>query len=92
MHKAELIDAVAFKAAVGKKDAEAVIEALEAVIIDKLKQGQEVTLTGFGTFIAKERSARFGVNPQNPKERIEIPRVVVPKFKAGKTLKDSLKK
>ena len=91
MHKAELIEAVAAKAGVGKKDAEAVIDALENLIIQRLQQGKEATLTGFGTFSARTRTARMGVNPQNPKERIEIPTVVVPKFKAGKTLKDALK-
>ena len=92
MHKTELIEAVANKAGVGKKDAEAVMEALENLIIERLQQGKEVTLTGFGTFSARTRNARMGVNPQNPKERIEIPTVIVPKFKAGKTLKDALKK
>ncbi|MBT7553060.1 HU family DNA-binding protein [bacterium] len=92
MHKAELIEAVALKAGVGRKDAEAVMDALENLIIDRLKMGKEVTMTGFGTFSARTRNARMGVNPQNPKERIEIPTVIVPKFKAGKTLKDALKK
>ena len=92
MHKAELIEAVALKAGVGRKDAEAVMDALENLIIERLKMGKEVTMTGFGTFSARTRNARMGVNPQNPKERIEIPTVVVPKFKAGKTLKDALKK
>ena len=91
MHKAELIEAVASKAGVGKKDAEAVMDALENLVIERLKIGKEVTLTGFGTFSARTRNARMGVNPQNPKERIEIPTVIVPKFKAGKTLKDALK-
>ena len=68
------------------------MDALENIIIEALKAGSEVTLTGFGTFSARVRSARMGVNPQNPSQRIEIPQVVVPKFKAGKALKDSLKK
>ena len=92
MHKAELIEAIASKAGVGKKDAEAVIDALENLVIERLKIGKEVTLTGFGTFSARTRNARMGVNPQNPKERIEIPTGIVPKFKAGKTLKDALKR
>ncbi len=92
MHKAELIEAIAQAAGVAKKDSEAVITALENLIIERLKQGQELTLTGFGTFSARTRNARMGVNPQNPSEKIEIPTVIVPKFKAGKTLKDALKK
>lgn len=92
MHKAELIEAIAQAAGVAKKDSEAVMDALENLIIERLKQGQELTLTGFGTFSARTRNARMGVNPQNPSEKIEIPTVIVPKFKAGKTLKDALKK
>ena len=92
MKKAQLIEATAIKAGVSKKETENVLEALQNLIIERLKEGKETTLTGFGTFSAKERHARMGVNPQNPKERIEIPRVVVPKFKSGKTLKDALKK
>lgn len=92
MNKAQLIESVAIKAGVSKKEAEDVLQALEDLTIERLKAGKEVTLTGFGTFSARSRHARFGVNPRNPKERIEIPEVIVPKFKAGKTLKDALKK
>ena len=92
MTKAQLIETIAIKAGVSKKEADDVLQALENLVIERLQQGKEVTLTGFGTFSAKSRHARMGVNPQNPKERIKIPAVVVPKFKAGKTLKDSLKK
>ncbi|MBT4849441.1 HU family DNA-binding protein [Candidatus Parcubacteria bacterium] len=91
MNKAQLIETVAIKAGVSKKEAEDVMQALINLIIERLKQNKEVTLTGFGTFSAKERHARMGVNPQNPKEKIQIPAVVVPKFKSGKTLKDALK-
>lgn len=92
MHKADLIETISQKAGVGKKEAEAVLQALEDLVIANLREGKEVTLTGFGTFSARERHERMGVNPQNPKERIKIPAVRVPKFKAGKTLKDALKK
>ncbi|MBU1202815.1 HU family DNA-binding protein [Patescibacteria group bacterium] len=92
MNKAQLIESVAIKAGVSKKEAEDVLQALEDLAIERLKEGKELTLTGFGTFSARKRHARFGVNPRNPKERIQIPEVVVPKFKAGKTLKDALKK
>ena len=49
------------------------------------------TIAGFGTFMSKERSARGGVNPRNPKEHIQIHAMTIPKFKAGKALKDALK-
>ncbi|HLA26056.1 MAG TPA: HU family DNA-binding protein, partial [Patescibacteria group bacterium] len=60
-------------------------------ITSTIKSGGEVTITGFGTFSSKRREARMGVNPQKPQEKIQIPAVTVPKFKAGKTLKDALK-
>lgn len=92
MNKAELMDHVAQKASVTKQQAESVLEAFEQVVMETIKTGGEVTLTGFGTFSAKLRAARMGVNPQRPSERIQIPEVKIPKFKAGKALKDSLKR
>jgi DNA-binding protein HU-beta len=91
MNKAELINRIAEKVGVSKKQAEDMLEAMLEITTSTLKEGGEVTLTGFGTFSAKERSARGGVNPQKPSERIQIPAVTVPKFKAGKALKDALK-
>jgi len=91
MNKAQLIETIAIKAGVSKKEAEDVLQALEDLVIERLKERKDVTLTGFGTFYARVRHARKGVNPQKPSERIDIPEVVVPKFKAGKTLKDALK-
>ena len=67
------------------------INAITDVITETLKKGEEVVLTGFGAFSAKQRAARVGVNPQNPTQKINIPAVTVPKFKAGKALKDALK-
>lgn len=92
MNKAELMERVAQKATVTKQQAESVLEAFEQVVMETIKTGGEVTLTGFGTFSAKLRAARMGVNPQRPSERIQIPEVKIPKFKAGKALKDSLKR
>jgi len=92
MNKAQLIEALSIKAGVSKKETEDVLSAFEDLTIETLRSGGEVTLTGFGTFSARRRHARMGVDPQDPSKRIEIPEVVVPKFKAGKTLKDSLKK
>jgi len=91
MNKASLIQKIAEEAAVTKKQAEDMIEALVKVIVEELKAGGEVTITGFGTFLAKTRHARGGVNPQKPTERIKIPEVKVAKFKTGKNLKDALK-
>lgn len=91
MNKAELATRLADKLNISKKLAEDLLEAFEEVITRALLNGEEVTLAGFGTFSARTRKGRMGVNPQNPSEPIEIPSVVVPKFKAGKALKDTLK-
>jgi len=91
MNKAALIDRLASEAGLNKKQAEASLESLVKIIIGELKSGNEVTITGFGTFQAKTRHARAGVNPQKPSERIQIPEVTVAKFRTGKTLKDALK-
>ena len=91
MNKAKLIEEVASKTKLTKKQAEEILETMLELITDSLKKGEEVILTGFGTFSAKKRHARKGVNPQNPKEKIDIPEVTIPKFKSGKALKDALK-
>lgn len=91
MNKAELISAVAAAAEVSKKDAEAVVSATLDTITDALKAGEKVQLVGFGSFEVKKRAARIGRNPKT-KESIEIPASVVPVFKAGKALKDTVAK
>lgn len=91
MNKAELINIIADKVGVSKRESEDMLETLIGTVTSELKKGGEVTLTGFGSFSAKKRAARIGVNPQNPSQKIQIPAITVPKFKAGKALKDSLK-
>lgn len=91
MNKAELVEWIAEKVQLTKKQAEEVIDCFTDTVMATLKSGGEVTITGFGTFLAKQRAARMGVNPQHPTEKMQIPAVTVPKFKAGKALKDSLK-
>ena len=91
MNKAELINAVAASADVSKKDAEAVVSAMLETITGALKEGDKVQLVGFGSFEVKKRAARTGRNPKT-KEAIEIPASVVPVFKAGKALKDTVAK
>jgi DNA-binding protein HU-beta len=92
MNKALLAQTIADKVGVSKKEAEAMVEAFVDIVIDTLTQNGEVSIAGFGAFSAKTRAGRVGVNPQNPTEKIQIPPVTVPKFKAGKSLKDALKK
>ncbi len=89
MTKAELIAKVAADAGIEKKNADkAVCAALEA-ITTALKNGEKVSLIGFGTFEVRERAARISRNPQNG-EAIEIAAHKVPAFKAGKALKDAI--
>jgi DNA-binding protein HU-beta len=89
MNKAELVAAIAEKAELSKKDAEASLKAFTDVIAEELKKGEKVTLVGFGTFEVSERAARTGRNPQTGKE-MTIAASKAPKFKAGKALKDSI--
>ena len=91
MNKAELATRLAEKLDISKKLAEDFVASFEEIVTRTLLHGDEVTIAGFGTFSARERKGRIGVNPQNPSEKIQIPSVVVPKFKAGKALKDTLK-
>lgn len=91
MNKAELSQKLAEKLNMSKREAEDMLNTFTDLVTEALKSGQEVVLTGFGAFSARKRAGRVGVNPQNPTEKIQIPAVTVPKFKAGKALKDALK-
>lgn len=91
MNKSALADAIAERSGLSRKQAEDCIEAMVRSITESMVSGETVTIAGFGAFIPKYRSARMGVNPQEPNERMEIPAVWIPKFKAGKGLKDALK-
>ena len=91
MKKTALAQSIADKVGVSKKEGEAMVEAFVSIVTTQLMAGSEVTIAGFGAFSAKTRAGRVGVNPQRPTEKIQIPPVTVPKFKAGKGLKDSLK-
>jgi nucleoid DNA-binding protein len=90
MNKTELINAVAAKAEISKKDAEKALAAVLGSIEDALKAGDKVQLIGFGTFEVKERAARTGHNPKTG-EAIEIAAAKIPSFKAGAALKTAIK-
>lgn len=91
MTKGELVDAIAGAAGITKVDAEKALNAFTEAVTKSLKKGDTVGLVGFGTFSVSKRKARKGRNPQTGKE-INIPAAKVPKFKAGKGLKDAVKK
>jgi DNA-binding protein HU-beta len=89
MNKGELVDAVAEKANVTKKQAEAALTAVLDVIQATVAAGDKVTLVGFGSFEARERQAREGRNPKTG-EAMTIPATKVPAFSAGKLFKDKV--
>lgn len=91
MTKQDLIAAAANAAGITKKAAAAALEAVLGEITKSLQKGKNVTITGFGTFRVSSRAARTGVNPRNPSEKIKIPAMKVPAFKAGKSLKDAVR-
>jgi DNA-binding protein HU-beta len=90
MTKVELIEKVASGARLSKADAARAIGATIGSITSALKKGQTVTLVGFGTFKVSKRKARTGRNPRTG-ETMTIKAAKVPKFKAGKGLKDAVK-
>ena len=88
MNLGALVAAMAEKAGVSKKDAEASLKAFTDVVAEELKKGEKIQLVGFGTFEVSERAARTGRNPQTGAE-MTIAASKAPKFKAGKALKDA---
>ncbi len=91
MTKQDLIAGSAEAAGVTKKAAGAVLDAVLGMFTKSLKKGESVTITGFGTFRVSKRAARTGVNPRNPGQKIKIPAMKLPAFKAGKSLKDAVR-
>lgn len=91
MNRSELISNIAEKSELTKKQSEAALAALLSSVTEELSKGGSVVLPGFGSFSVKSRAARTGRNPKTGEE-IQIPAAVLPSFKAGKTLKDSVAK
>lgn len=90
LKKQDFVDYLVEKMEFSKKQGEAVVDSFIDFVTSTLKKGDEFTLTGFGTFKAKERKGRIGINPKNPTEKVNIPASIVPRFQAGKGLKDAL--
>ena len=90
MTKAELIDKIASGAGLTKSDASKSLDSALDAVKAALKKGQKVTLVGFGTFSISKRKARKGRNPRTGAET-KIAACKVPKFTAGKTLKDAVR-
>lgn len=89
MNKQELIDQVASAADMTKSDAASAVDAFLDTITGALKKGDDVRLTGFGSFVVTKRAASTGRNPRTG-ATVQIPAANVPKFKAGKALKDAV--
>lgn len=89
MSKENLVEAIA-KDCCSKKEAADAVNGLLDTITSALSKGNKVTITGFGTFSTSKRAARMGVNPRTG-EKIKIKATTVPKFKAGKSLKDAVR-
>ncbi len=89
MNKRELIERIAEESGVPTSEAHKYVEALERVVTEALKKGEEVRITGFGKFSVRERKAREGRNPQTG-EKIKIAAQRVPAFSAGNALKGAV--
>lgn len=88
MNRAELIDAVAKATGQTKVSVQNTVAAVLHTITGAVARGERVTLVGFGTFERRQRQARLGVNPQNPRQKLKIEAARVPAFRAGQELKD----
>ncbi len=89
MNKGELVDKIAEKTTVTKKQADAVLSAAIGAIMEAVADGDKVTLVGFGSFESRERKAREGRNPKTG-EKMDIPETKVPAFSAGKLFKEKV--
>jgi DNA-binding protein HU-beta len=89
VNKADLIEQIAQAAEISKSAAERSLDALVNAVKVSLRKGDDVTLVGFGTFYAGTRAARTGRNPKTG-EAVEIKAAKLPKFRAGKALKDAI--
>ena len=89
MNKSDVIEHIAQAAEISKSAAERAVDALIGAVKTSLKKGDDLTLVGFGSFYVGRRAARTGRNPRTGAE-IKIKAAAVPKFRAGKALKDAI--
>lgn len=91
MVKSELIEQLAVRQGITASEAEKMLNNLVALIYDELRQDHKVNISGFGQFSVSHRDARIGVNPRQPSQKITIPALNTPKFKAGEAFKQAVK-
>lgn len=90
MNKSELVNSLSEETQFSKKDVARVIDSLARIVQRTLKKGDKLQWAGFGTFTVSKRPARKGINPST-KERIDLPEIHVPRFKAGKNLRETVR-
>jgi DNA-binding protein HU-beta len=90
MNKSELINELSEETTFSKMDVTRVLDSLTRVVSRALKKGEKVSITGFGSFWISCRPARKGINPAT-KERIDLPEISIPRFKAGKSLRETVR-
>ena len=90
VNKSELIEAISEETMYSKKDVARILATLTRIVERTLQKGDKVSITGFGSYWLSNRPARVGINPAT-KERINLPAVSVPRFKAGKHFRESVK-
>jgi len=90
VNKAELVNEVSGEVGLSKRETQKLVDAIIGTIGDTLAAGEKVTLVGFGTFRVRSRKARRGVNPQT-RQSIQIPAKKVPRFSAGKVLREKVR-
>jgi len=90
MNKSELINELSEETTFSKMDVTRVLDSLTRIVSRALKKGEKVSITGFGSFWISCRPARKGINPAT-KERIDLPEISIPRFKAGKSLRETVR-
>lgn len=91
MNKSDLIEQLAAKLSAPYTDAERMLNTFINLVYETLKSGDKVNISGFGQFSVSHRAPRIGVNPRNPSQKIQIPELNTPKFRAGEAFKDAVK-
>lgn len=91
VNKSELIEVLAARLAITYSEAERMLNAFINLIYENLRNDEKVNISGFGQFSVSHRKPRIGVNPRNPSQKIQIPALNTPKFKAGEAFKEAVK-
>lgn len=91
MNKLQLTEQLAAKLGITHSEAERMLNTMISLIYEILRTGDKVNISGFGQFSVSHRASRIGVNPRNPSQKITIPELNTPKFKAGEAFKEAIK-